>query len=238
MARLSEGVFESSHSLESYWRLMFKRRWADMWKARFGRFGLWNDAGCLRLEGKETPRTKGTGRTKLSFEQQRFTCFADLLELMSTPINEFQNLKLGGMPETRSQTQQAQRRGGTTSAGRGRGRGRGGHAPQTPARSDGPARGHSGLLYSTQNLSPGSSQRATEGLISEFFVDRLQRHESSRGTYYAFQLKKPVSVRIHNPALGEDKVECTCEEYQRTRSVCVHIYVNGPHLSRVGCIFC
>lgn len=157
---------------------------------------------------------------------------------MSTPINEFQNLNLGGMPETRSQTQQGQRRGGRASAGRGRGRGRGVHAPQTPARPDAQVQGHSGLLYSTQNLSPGSSQRATEGLTSEFFVDRLQRHESSGGTYYAFQLKKPVSVRIHNPAISEDKVECTCEEYQRTRSVCVHIYVNFPHRPHIGCDFC
>ncbi|MCJ1470399.1 hypothetical protein MMC07_009044 [Pseudocyphellaria aurata] len=141
---------------------------------------------------------------------------------MSTPTNEFRKLNLGVMPETRSQTQQGQRRGGRTSAGRGRGRGRGGHAPQAPP--DAPVQGYSGLLYSTKNLSPGSSQRATEGLSSEFFVDRLHRHESTRGSYYAFQLKKPVSVRIHNPAIGEDNVECTCEEYRRTRFVCVHIY--------------
>lgn len=147
---------------------------------------------------------------------------------MSTPTNEFQNLNLGRMPETRSQTQQGQRRGGRTSACHGRGRGRGSHAPQTPVRPDASVQGHSGLLYNTQSLSPGSSQRAAEGLTSEFFVDRLQRHESSRGTYYAFQLKKPVSVRIHDPASGEDRVECTCEEYQRTRSVCIHIYVICP----------
>lgn len=33
---------------------------ADMWKVCFGRFGLLNDAGCLRLEEGKSPRTKGT----------------------------------------------------------------------------------------------------------------------------------------------------------------------------------
>jgi hypothetical protein len=81
------------------------------------------------------------------------------------------------------------------------------------------------LLYDIESLSPGSAQRATAGLGSEFFVDRLQSHETSRGAYYAFQLKKPVSVRIHNPANG-NKVECTCEEYQQSQSACVHVYVS------------
>lgn len=144
---------------------------------------------------------------------------------MSTPTSAFQNLDLGGMPETRSQTRHKQRRGGRKTVTRGRGRGRGGQASQSSAQTKTPILGHSGLRYGTQNLSPRSVRHATEGVISEFFVDRLQRHESSRGTYYAFQLKKPVSVRIHDPAIGGGGVECTCEDYQQTHLVCVHIYV-------------
>lgn len=133
---------------------------------------------------------------------------------MSTPTIDFQNLNIGGMPETRSQSQRNQQ--GAKRARTSRSRGRGGRTP---------IHGHSGLKYSTHNLSPVSASRADEGLRSEFFVDRLQSHESSRGTYYAFQLKKPVSVRIHDPSVGGGKVECTCKDYQATRSACVHIYV-------------
>ena len=143
---------------------------------------------------------------------------------MSTPTNELERLNLGGMPETRSQTQRGQR---GASRALTRGRGRGGNVASLPVRPITPIVGHSGLLYSTQGLSPGSSQRAAEGLVSEFFVDRLQSHESSSGAYYAFQLKKPISVRIHNPAEGHGRVECTCEDFQQHQSACIHIYVSG-----------
>lgn len=144
---------------------------------------------------------------------------------MSTPTNDLRNLNIGGMPETRSQTQRGQQGGGRSRASRARGRG--GRTPQASSRSHTPIPGHSGLLYNTDNLSPGSASRAAEGLLSEFFVDRLQSHESSRGTYYAFQLKKPVSVRIHDPDVSGGRVECTCDDYQQTRSACVHIYVSN-----------
>lgn len=142
---------------------------------------------------------------------------------MSPSLNDFQSLNIGDMPETRSQTQRGQEAAGRPRAGRSRTRG--GHAMHTTTRSNTPIHGHSGLLYDAQNLSPGSAQRATEGLLSEYFVDQLRSHETSQGTYYAFQLKKPVSVRIHDPTNG-NKVECTCEEYQRSKSACVHIYVS------------
>ena len=128
------------------------------------------------------------------------------------------------MPETRSQAQRGQQGAGRSRAGRSSTRG--GHATQTAIRSQTPIHGHSGLLYDTQNLSHESAQRATEGLSSEYFVDQLRGYETSQGTsYYAFQLKKPVSVRIHDPANGI-KVECTCEEYQQSKPACDHIYVS------------
>lgn len=128
------------------------------------------------------------------------------------------------MPETRSQTQRGQQAAGRSRAGRSSARG--GHVQHTTIRSSTPIHGHSGLLYDTQNLSPESAQRATEGLLSEYFVDQLRGYETRQGTtYYAFQLKKPVSVRIHDPANGI-KVECTCDKYQQSKSACVHIYVS------------
>ena len=181
--------------------------------------------------GGEPLRTKRSSWTKRHSNISHFVFSESLLRLMSTPINALRNLNLGGMPETRSQTQQGQRRGASASTSRGRGRGRGGRISQSPFEPDTPVRGHSGLLYNTQDLSPGTSQRATEGLISEFYVDRLQRHESAHDSYYAFQLKKPISVRIHNPDLGGSKVECTCDEYQQLQSACVHIYVSLQHPS-------
>lgn len=142
---------------------------------------------------------------------------------MSRSLNDFQNLNLRDMPETRSQTQRGQQAAGRARAGRSGARG--GHVMHTTIRASTPIHGHSGLLYNTQNLSPESAQRATEGLVSEYYVDRLRSVETTQGSYYAFQLKKPVSVRIHDPANGI-KVECTCETYQQSRSTCVHIYVS------------
>ena len=158
---------------------------------------------------------------------------------MSTPTRSLENLNIGGMPTTRrSQTQSQQQRAGRSTSGRirarGRGRGRRGvtdpPAPQTASPVGGiqtQIQGSSGLVYDIQNLSPGSSLRAAEGLVSELFVDRLRSYGSGSDAYYAFQLKKPVSVRIHDPAGGARGVECTCEDYQQTRSVCAHIYVSA-----------
>ena len=155
---------------------------------------------------------------------------------MSTPTRSFERLNIGGMPTTRrSQTQSQQQRAGRSTSGRARGRGRGRRgvtdqpAPQiaTPAgRTQTQVHGSSGLVYDVQNLSPGSSFRAAEGLSSELFVDRLRSYGSGSDAYYAFQLKKPVSVRIHDPAGSARGVECTCEDYQQHRLVCAHIYVS------------
>lgn len=142
---------------------------------------------------------------------------------MSPSLNEFRNLNIREMPETRSQTQRGQHSSGRPRAGRSRARS--GHAAPTTTRSNLPAHGRSGLPTDMQNLSPRSAQRVTEGLSPEFYVDRLRSYQTSQGTYYAFQLKKPASVRIHDP-VNSDKVECTCEEYQESKSACVHIYVS------------
>ena len=155
---------------------------------------------------------------------------------MLTPTRSFGNLYIGGMPPTRrSQTQAHQQRAGRSAGGRTRGRGRGRGAvvdqftPQPTALVSGlqtSIHGSSGLLYNIQNLSPGSSLRAAEGLASELFVDRLKSYGSGPDAYYAFQLKKPVSVRIHDPGSVSRAVECTCEDYQQNRSICAHIYVS------------
>ena len=114
-------------------------------------------------------------------------------------------------------------RGGRSPRGGGRRRGRGRAHPQV-----GPIRSHSGIQYDTQMLSPTSSRRAAEGLQSEFMVDRLEGFNFGRDRYYAFQLSKPVAVRIHDPAVGADRIfECTCAEFRNTLRPCAHVWVRS-----------
>lgn len=143
--------------------------------------------------------------------------------LMSDPSSRFRSLHIDDMAETRAQRRRQQHRAGTAT-GRARGRATAGtqSAPFIP-----PILGHSGMQYSIQRLSPDSCSRANEGLRSDFFVDRLRSHETGSGAYYAFQLKKPVSVRVHDPANGTNRVECTCGD----RMPCIHVYVR-PFLQR------
>lgn len=138
--------------------------------------------------------------------------------LVPMATNAFRDLNLGEMPETRSQTKLGELQKGRkpTNHNRGRGRGR-----QTSTRT-------AEILDSN----PISPLGLTEGLISELCVDRLQRHELPRGAYYAFQLKRPISVRIFSPESGERKIECSCEDHQQNNSVCSHISVSFLQPSR------
>ena len=140
---------------------------------------------------------------------------------MSDPLSRFHSLHIGDMAETRAQRRRQNEQAGATAGRRGRGRGRATIAPQ-PRTLIPPIVGHSGKLYNTQSLSPDSSTRANEGLRSDYFVDRLESYGTDNGIYYAFQVKKPVSVRIYNPSKGSNnRVECTCGDHLP----CSHIYV-------------
>ena len=132
-------------------------------------------------------------------------------------MNTFQHLSLQDMPATRSRRARGR--------GRGRGQNRENPAAQSTPTPDIPVEGHSGLLYMAHEMSPPSTAQAATGLGADFVVDRLQRHESGRGAYFAFQLNKPVSVRIYDPADRDRQVECSCEEFKSARSICIHIYV-------------
>ena len=148
--------------------------------------------------------------------------------LMSDPARLLQSLHLGEMPVTRSQAHSTTQRGGRNPrASRGRGR------PPPPLATSGqafppqsdPVRSYTGRQYYTQALSPLSAQRATEGLESNFLVERVQSYDSGRERYYAFQLKTPVAVRIYEPNAGRARIECSCEAHRATESECAHIYV-------------
>lgn len=143
---------------------------------------------------------------------------------MSNPLSRFGNLDINDMAETRSQRGRGQR--GARRATSGRGRGRGGTAGQPPATPVTPIRGHSGALYNIQNLSPDSNRRAAEGLAAGLYVDELYSHEREdrSDAWFAFQLKKPVSVRIFNPAFGANRVECSCG-LSNESTCCIHLYV-------------
>ncbi|KAI4285430.1 MAG: hypothetical protein L6R38_000669 [Xanthoria sp. 2 TBL-2021] len=73
-------------------------------------------------------------------------------------------------------------------------------------------------------MSPPSANQATSGIAADFVVDRVRRHESHRGAYFAFQMDRPESVRIFDPAERGRHVECTCEEFQSSQVICIHIY--------------
>ncbi|KAL8831378.1 MAG: hypothetical protein Q9191_000904 [Dirinaria sp. TL-2023a] len=60
-----------------------------------------------------------------------------------------------------------------------------------------------------------------QGIATDFWVDELRSHPVGHPTYFAFQLKKPVSVRIHDPEEGPNRVECSCGD---NSTCCVHIY--------------
>ncbi|KAL8857053.1 MAG: hypothetical protein Q9178_006345 [Gyalolechia marmorata] len=121
------------------------------------------------------------------------------------------------MPTTRSQR----------ARGRGSGPRRGRGGPTSSAGTTlltGPVQGHSGLIYDLRGMSPQSATQATAGIAADFVVDRVHRHESHRGAYFAFQLHRPESVRIFDPAERGGHVECTCEEFQSSQAICIHIY--------------
>lgn len=136
---------------------------------------------------------------------------------MSNPLSRLEDLGINDMPETRSQRQRAQR-GAISDRGRGRGRAAVPPPPTAP-----PIQGHSGTLYDVQNLSLDSSVRMAQGVATDFWVDELRRHPLIHPTYFAFQLKKPVSVRIHDPENGNNRVECSCDD---NSTCCIHIYVS------------
>lgn len=148
---------------------------------------------------------------------------------MSNPLSHFTNLNLNDMAETRSQRQRGQRGAGRPAARRGRGRGRA--AGQPPATPIPPVQGHSGALYNTQDLSPDSQIRAAEGLAADFYVDLVRNHEKPDHTdaYHAFQLMKPVSVHVHDPSFGVNKVKCSCGGGDDS-ACCEHIYVSFIHV--------
>ncbi|KAL8731738.1 MAG: hypothetical protein Q9166_003185 [cf. Caloplaca sp. 2 TL-2023] len=73
-------------------------------------------------------------------------------------------------------------------------------------------------------MSPSSANQATSGIAADFVVDRVRRHESDRGAYFAFQMNRPESVRIFDPTQRGQHVECTCEEFQTSQAICIHIY--------------
>lgn len=135
------------------------------------------------------------------------------------PTSALRGLNIGGMPETRSKTKLGQLQSGRKPTNHRRGRGR---SHQASTRTLIPPPENTGPLDS-KSISPLSS---TEDFISELYVDRLQRHESPSGAYYAFQLKRPISVRIFSPESGERKIECTCEDHQKKNSFCSHISVS------------
>ena len=113
---------------------------------------------------------------------------------MSMPTKAFRDLKLGGMPETRSQTKLGQLRGGRTPTSRIRGRSRP-QARRNVKISDTPVPERSGL-WDSKTTAPLHS---TKGLISELCVDRLQRHEFPVAPITLFNSRGPSAYESLAP---------------------------------------
>ena len=150
--------------------------------------------------------------------------------LMSIPTREIRKLSIGGkMPTTRSQAQREKQR-------RDVGSGQLDIIPSVesetaPSTTQSPSsssiRGRSGLVYDIRKLSPMSTTRASVGLPSEFIADERSRTFRAGGeTYHAIQLNNRVAIRIYDPTTRSHRVECTCDDFKRTKSNCVHIYVS------------
>lgn len=147
---------------------------------------------------------------------------------MSDPTGAFSQLSIAEMPTTRSQIKRGDKRSGSvhpsdvipsveSDVG---------HSSALAPVSLTRVQGHSGLTYDIQRLSPNAISRATLGLRSEYMVvDKSRTVDSSSGSYHAIQLDKPISIRIFDPEDGFQRVECTCDDHQNNKSICVHIYV-------------
>ena len=158
------------------------------------------------------------------------SCYLPALAILILPMSEparmFQSLNLDDMPVTRSglRTSQEPQRGAASPRARGRGPSR----IQTPVPPIDLTTAYSGIEYDTNIFSPTFAESARKGLQSEMVVDQVQRHGSGSDRYYAFQISKPVSVHIHDPAGSSDRIiECTCDKYKDTETPCKHIWVGS-----------
>ena len=62
--------------------------------------------------------------------------------------------------------------------------------------------------YDTRNLSPESAQTVVRGFGSTLFVDKLLPQGDGRDKYWAFELKKPIAVRVSTLLLGSKAPSC------------------------------
>ena len=154
--------------------------------------------------------------------------FPVLVISMSRPPHLLQNPNLDEMPVTRSQSQRSSS--GMDTHGLGRGR----MDPLTGQTPSASRSGGSQRPAVASSFPPTAPQPApTVRLAPYISVDHLQyiSQDRSRGSplgddsYYAIQLN-PVSVRIHDPAGGVGRVECTCPGFQSTMSPCAHMHVS------------
>lgn len=146
---------------------------------------------------------------------------------MSPPIQQLRNLRIEDMPMTRSQRRAQEQRRRETEASE-----RvipsievPGPVPIVQDRSvpDTVMQGHSGTGYNTHLLNPISQQRTLEGRNAEFGIHR----STDFGSYYAIQLRRPISVCIYDPSSCDEPVTCSCGD---ANPVCVHIMVRLSHV--------
>lgn len=71
--------------------------------------------------------------------------------------------------------------------------------------------------------------RAIEGIEAGFIFHGLKSIKDGQDNCMAFQLYAPVAVRVYAPTIQQsqqNRVTCSCVDYQSSQSACPHLYVS------------
>lgn len=63
----------------------------------------------------------------------------------------------------------------------------------------------------------------------KIMIEKFMEKQNVQGVYYAIQLYKPESIRLHDPLLGEQYISCSCGEFKLAGG-CIHIQVSTTKL--------
>ena len=83
------------------------------------------------------------------------------------------------------------------------------------------------LSSSTETMLPELPQPATGLLDPQITIERLGNITSGSENFFFIQLNS-IRVRIHDPARGTRRADCSCDEFGHTQSSCEHLRVSSP----------
>jgi len=86
-----------------------------------------------------------------------------------------------------------------------------------------------GILFPTNNPDMNTRTGATLDQSLKIMIEKFMEKQNVQGVYYAIQLYKPESIRLHDPLLGEQYISCSCGEFKLAGG-CIHIQVSTTKL--------